>query len=239
MKGSNNGSGAPSTDLRLRVLLVDEDRGGIGALLRADPGLVLETAPSLPAAERLASRVRPQVLVVALAEASLEHAAALRSFRTQCEGIPVLIVSSPAPERVVTSLIKAGAGGYLFSNEARHVVSAIRELVRGGAPMSLPVSHIVLGRARRSSTQMAAVQPATSASTVRLTARQRQILEFLAGGHSYEDIGLALDLSVNTVRSHVKALYDRLGASTKVEAVMIGMELRLFNESGDERDPSS
>jgi DNA-binding CsgD family transcriptional regulator len=77
---------------------------------------------------------------------------------------------------------------------------------------------------------MAAVLPATEAAETLLTPRQREILKLLANGHSYEDIGVALDLSVNTVRSHVRALYERLGASTKVEAVLIGIELRILDE---------
>lgn len=47
-------------------------------------------------------------------------------------------------------------------------------------------------------------------------------------GHSYEDIAAALALSINTVRSHVRVIYERLGASTKVEAVMVGLELGLL-----------
>ena len=142
----------------------------------------------------------------------------------------MLVISEPVGERQVTELIKAGASGYLFSNEAPNIASAVRELVRGGVPMSSPVSRIVLGRARRSSAQMAAVLPETPAAESLLTPRQREILKLLANGHSYEDIGVALELSVNTVRSHVRALYERLGASTKVEAVLIGIELRILDE---------
>jgi DNA-binding CsgD family transcriptional regulator len=95
--------------------------------------------------------------------------------------------------------------------------------------MSEPVSRLVLGRARRSSAQMAAVRPATPAAEGLLTSRQREILKLLSNGHSYDDIGIALDLSVNTVRSHVRTIYERLGASTKVEAVVAAIELRLID----------
>ena len=61
-----------------------------------------------------------------------------------------------------------------------------------------------------------------------VTRRQLEILKLLAQGHSYEDIGLALSLSINTVRSHVRTLYERLGASTKVEAVITAIELGLL-----------
>jgi DNA-binding NarL/FixJ family response regulator len=211
----------------------------ISALLASDADLQVVTVGGLPEAERAAARVRPDVLVVALTEPAAEHPAAIRAFRKQFGSIPVMVISGPVPERVVTELIKAGASGYLFSDEARYAPTAVRELARGGSPMSSAVSRVVLGRARRSSTQMAAVLPSTAAGATRLTSRQQQILELLAGGHSYDDIGLALDLSVNTVRSHVKALYERLGASTKVEAVLIGLELRLLSESGTRREPSA
>jgi DNA-binding NarL/FixJ family response regulator len=211
----------------------------ISALLAPDADLQVVTVGSLPEAERAAARIRPDVLVVALTEPALEHPAAIRAFRKQFGSIPVMVISCPVPERVVTELIKAGASGYLFSDEARFAGTAVRELARGGSPMSSAVSRVVLGRARRSSAQMAAVLPSAAAGGTRLTSRQQQILELLAGGHSYDDIGLALDLSVNTVRSHVKALYERLGASTKVEAVLIGLELRLLTESGIRREPSA
>jgi DNA-binding CsgD family transcriptional regulator len=79
---------------------------------------------------------------------------------------------------------------------------------------------------------MAAVRMPTPGAEGLLTERQREILRLLANGHSYEHIGVALGLSVNTVRTHLRTIYERLGASTKVEAVMTAVELRLLD-----RDP--
>jgi DNA-binding NarL/FixJ family response regulator len=95
--------------------------------------------------------------------------------------------------------------------------------------MSPPVSRLVLQRARRSSSSMAAVRPQSEEARGLLSPRQREILALLQRGHSYEDIGKALDLSVNTVRCHLRIIYERLGAASKVEAVMIGMELGLLD----------
>jgi DNA-binding NarL/FixJ family response regulator len=227
----------------LRVLVVSEDGGAMSRLLALDHGLDVQTVDGLGQAPRAVCERRPEVVVVALALASTRHPPALRAFRQEFGNIPVLLISAPSSERIVTEFIKAGAGGYLFSAESHYAPTAVRELVRGGAPMSLPVSRIVLGRARRNSQELPAVIPPPSpppplpAGDVRLTPRQQQILELLAGGHSYDDIGLALDLSVNTVRSHVKALYERLGASTKVEAVLIGIERHMLRDSGVPREP--
>ncbi|HWA72687.1 MAG TPA: response regulator transcription factor [Polyangiaceae bacterium] len=214
----------------ISVLLIESDGGRVRQVLSSDPGVETHAVDSLSSAARVIRNVRPRAVVAAFRKPSADDANAFKRLRREAGTTPVLVISDPVGERQVTELIKAGASGYLFSNEAPHVAAAVRELVRGGVPMSSPVSRIVLGRARRSSAQMAAVLPATPAADSLLTARQREILKLLSNGHSYEDIGVALNLSVNTVRSHVRALYERLGASTKVEAVLIGIELRLLDE---------
>jgi DNA-binding NarL/FixJ family response regulator len=211
-----------------RVLLLAFD-GGIGhTALLTDHELLLCTVDSFARAERELSRFGPDVVVVAFADPPSEQVAEFRRLR-QVSTVPLLVMSRPAGEQRVTELIKAGAGGYLFVSDAPRLPDAIRELLRGGVPMSEPVSRLVLGRARRSSATMAAVRPATPAADGLLTSRQREILKLLANGHSYDDIGIALDLSVNTVRSHVRTIYERLGASTKVEAVVAAIELRLID----------
>ncbi|HWZ90571.1 MAG TPA: LuxR C-terminal-related transcriptional regulator [Polyangiaceae bacterium] len=78
---------------------------------------------------------------------------------------------------------------------------------------------------------MAAVRTGSPLVEELVTARQREILKLLANGHSYDDIGVALRLSVNTVRSHIRTIYERLGASTKVEAVIAAMELGLLDRN--------
>ena len=94
--------------------------------------------------------------------------------------------------------------------------------------MSAAAARVVLQRARRSSSQMAAVRPGDAANGALLSDRQLDVLRLLARSQSYDEIGVELGMSVNTVRTHVRAIYDRLGASTKVEAVLIARELGLL-----------
>lgn len=211
-----------------RVLLVGMD-GGVGQdAMAADVSFHVCAARSFAEATQLFPRFRPEAFVVSFEDPSPDDVAELRKLRV-LSSAPILVMSKPVEERRVTEFIKAGAGGYLYVEDARRLPDAVRELLRGGVPMSGPVSRLVLGRARRSSAKMAAVLPSTPAAEGLLTLRQREILTLLANGHSYEDIGLALGLSVNTVRTHVRTIYDRLGASTKVEAVVAAIELRLID----------
>lgn len=213
----------------VRLLVADLDGSLASTGLAREPSFELTTVSTLASAASVIARQRPRALVVLFGDPSPDDIGELRSIIPELGGAPVLAISRPVGEARATQVLKAGAGGYLFSDDARIAPAAVRELLNGGVPMSAPVSRLVLGRARRSSAQMQAVFPTTQpAAGAPLTPRQQEILRLLSAGHSYQQIGVALDLSVNTIRSHLRTIYDRLGASTKVEAVMIGVELGLI-----------
>jgi DNA-binding NarL/FixJ family response regulator len=199
--------------------------------LRDEPAFDVRSVATLADVSPAIESHKPRALVVIFGDPAADDIATLRDLGPKLSGAPLLVISRPVGETRATQILKAGAGGYLFSDDARIAPAAVRELLNGGVPMSAPVSRLVLGRARRSSAQMAAVLPSTPAAGALLTPRQLEILQLLSAGHSYEQIGLALDLSVNTIRSHLRTIYDRLGASSKVEAVMIGVELGLLESS--------
>jgi len=210
-----------------RVLLVGLDGGAAQQVLTGDRRFEVRLATSLARGWAELPRMRPDAIVVAFGDPALSDIAEVRTLLGTYRA-PLLVVSAPVDEQRVTAMIKAGAGGYLLSQDVLRLPEALRELLRGGVPMSAPVSQLVLGRARRSSASMAAVRDAGAPVDELVTRRQLEILKLLALGHSYEDIGVALSLSINTVRSHVRTLYERLGASTKVEAVIAAIELGLL-----------
>jgi DNA-binding NarL/FixJ family response regulator len=212
----------------IRVFLIELDGGLAQQALRSDRHFEVRAATSLARGWEELPRMRPDAIVVAIDDPSTIDVGEVRNLLSAYRA-PLLAVSGRVDEQRVTAMIKAGAGGYLLTQDLFRLPDAIRELLRGGVPMSPPVSQLVLGRARRSSAKMAAVREGGPSAEDLITKRQREILNLLAKGHSYEDIGLALDLSINTVRSHVRAIYERLGASTKVEAVIAALELRLLD----------
>jgi DNA-binding NarL/FixJ family response regulator len=220
---------------QLRVMLLELDGGMARQVLRGATDLSTTTVCSLNEALSAAADVEPQVLVVAFSDVEAQEVKAIGELTRSRADMPVLVISRPAPTERAVDVIKAGASGYLFTKDAEQLPSSVRELARGGVPMSDTISRLVLQRARRSSAKMAAVRvPSPDASQI-LSERQREILRLLQGGHSYEDIGTALGVSVNTVRSHLRTIYDRLGVTTKVEAVMVGIELGILGRMPTER----
>lgn len=215
----------------IKVLVIEFDGGAASATLKAAPDMAVTTVDSYARANELLVARRPHGIVVALGQPPKVDLNALKQLVGAARSTPVMVLSPSVDEEPATQLLKTGISGYLFVEDARFLTTGVRELVRGGLPMSPPVSRLVMQRARRSSSSMAAVRPQTAAAQNLLSSRQREILALLQRGHSYEDIGTALDLSVNTVRSHLRIIYERLGAASKVEAVMIGMELGLLERA--------
>jgi DNA-binding NarL/FixJ family response regulator len=175
-------------------------------------------------------RLRPSAVIVHLEPPQEGEASFVRAM-ARASIAPVLLVTSRTGERRIVELLKAEAAGLLFDEDVpSRLVGAIPELVKGGTPLSNEVSHLVMERARRHSSQLVAVGVTPAAApAARLAGRKREILAMLAKGLSYDEIGVALDISVNTVRSHVREIYATLEVTSKVEAVMVGLELGLID----------
>lgn len=216
-------------------MLLELDGGLARQVLRGASDLNTTTVCSLNECLSATADLEPQVLVVAFSDVEAQEVKAIGELARARSELPVLVISRPTANERAVDVIKAGASGYLFTKDAEQLPSSVRELARGGVPMSDTISRLVLQRARRSSAKMAAVRlPSPDASQL-LSERQREILLLLQGGHSYEHIGVALGVSVNTVRSHLRTIYDRLGVTTKVEAVMVGIELGILGRVPSER----
>jgi DNA-binding NarL/FixJ family response regulator len=171
------------------------------------------------------------VMVVDLDACGRDRPGVVAALCTRAGRAPLLAVSSESKDSDVVAVLKAGASGYLFKDDLdERLVAAIYETLAGGVPLSHRVARLVLQRARRKSGQIAAVSVDQVGA---LPKRKREILELFSRGLSYDQIALTLGISVNTVRTHVRDIYEQLGASTKVEAVLAAMRLGLLPNQRD------
>jgi DNA-binding NarL/FixJ family response regulator len=122
----------------------------------------------------------------------------------------VMLTQFENPERVFESL-QAGATGYVLKRApSLYILDAIREVCAGGAPMSGAVARLVVeyfGQRRR------------SPDVDTLSDREHAVLVALSEGQQYKEVAASLDISLNTVRSYVRSIYDKLHVNSRHDAV--------------------
>ncbi|MBK8846399.1 MAG: response regulator transcription factor [Bacteroidetes bacterium] len=117
------------------------------------------------------------------------------------------------PENIFSAL-KAGATGYILKNsKPEELVNAIREINNGGSPMSTSIARLVVGSFTGDKT---ASQKNPVAD---LSHREREIAELIAKGFIYKEIAEKLFLSPDTVRTHIRNIYEKLQVNSKMEMV--------------------
>jgi DNA-binding NarL/FixJ family response regulator len=129
-------------------------------------------------------------------------------------GPAVAIYTADADERVVGEAIAAGAAAVVLKEAPLADVSrALSAILAGGTYLDPALGFITLTRGR---------------SVVALTQREADVLLLLADGHTYEAIGRRLEISPETVRTHLQKACDRLDASTRTHAVATAIRLGLI-----------
>jgi DNA-binding NarL/FixJ family response regulator len=127
---------------------------------------------------------------------------------------PIIVLTAMTHDDQVLRALRAGADGYLFKEDLHHeLVPGLRQVARGGVPLS--------GGAARAA--LLALRQRTPPSLVpHLTKRELQVLESLSRGAGYAEVANDLGVEINTVRTHVRALYSKLGVENRAEAVNLG-----------------
>lgn len=113
----------------------------------------------------------------------------------------------------VFEALKAGANGYILkTSKPGEILDAIRELARGGSPMSAPV-------ARRVVAQLRGTDERADLAEAKLTDRERTVLELLAQGLLYKEISERLGMTEGAIKQHIHRMYDKLHVQNRTEAV--------------------
>lgn len=108
--------------------------------------------------------------------------------------------------------LKAGATGYILKNtEPQKLLEAIREIHQGGSPMSSQIARLVV-------MELAATKTEKIQSDI-LSRRENEILGLLSKGLRYKEIAAQLFISIETVRTHIRNIYEKLQVKTRTEAL--------------------
>jgi DNA-binding NarL/FixJ family response regulator len=205
-----------------RILLADDHevvRAGLRALLEEQSGweVVAEAADGRDAVEK-ASKLKPDVVVIDIAMPSLNGLEAVRQIVKAVPNTKVLVLTMYDSDPLIQQVLQAGARGYLLKSDAgRDLVSAIDALRRNKTFFTPKVSQMVLeGYLDKSPREKEAED---EPENLRLTSRQREIVQLLAEGKSSKEVAAVLGLSVKTAETHRANIMRKLDCHSVTELV--------------------
>ncbi|MCX5398094.1 response regulator transcription factor [Streptomyces sp. NBC_00102] len=205
----------------IRVLAVDDHRllrEALCDLLEMYEGLtVVAQADDGPSGVRMAGLHRPDLVLLDVEMPGPGPLANLRGIRQAAPEARIIMLTMHDDRRLIDSLLSAGAVGYLHKEADRNVlVAAIRSAMAGGRTMFLP---------RTANGSRPEREPAPADT---LTLRERELMELVAQGLSNRQIGTRLGITEGTVKRHLRNIFDKLGATSRLDAVNRVQPLRRY-----------
>ena len=220
-----------SSGTRTRVVAIEDDsryRASLEVLLRHSSEFVLEESFAAPngVLERLAAASAaggrlPQwdLVLMDLDMPGMSGVECTRRIKAVLPRVPVVVLTVFEDRATILQAICAGADGYLLKRTpADSLLIQLRAVLAGGSPLSGAVAKTVLDVVRRVNEGASSLAP-TGTQTVELTDRERQVLACLVRGMSYKAVAGSLDISIDTVRSHIRGVYGKLQVHSVAEAV--------------------
>lgn len=216
---------------KIRIMIVDDQsllRRGLAALLNRNPDMeVVAEAGDGEEALRLAAEVSPDVILMDVRMPVLDGVAATRELARRGCPAGVIILTTFDDDEYIFEGLSAGARGYLLKDaEYEELSQAIRTVASGESLLQPQITTRVLKEFSRLSS-MAASRPKPQALAEPLTERELEVLRLMASGASNQDIAAALYIGLGTVKHHVRAIFGKLGARDRVQAVLLAQELHL------------
>lgn len=200
----------------LRIALVEDDRRfreGLGLLVDGTPGFRLvgafgsvEEALLFPFAEP------PQVVLLDIHLPGVQGSAGVRALGERWVGaVAIMLTVFEQEDHIFTSLCNGAVGYLLKRTPPAKLLEALREAHEGGSPMSPEIARKVIHLFRKT--------PAPVQLEQTLSVQETRLLALIGEGASYQAAGERLFISINTVRKHIRSIYEKLQVHTKSEAV--------------------
>ena len=200
-------------EMQIKVAIVDDDEGirsSLATLIRRAPSLRLAGEyPDAETAVKEIPRRPPDVVLMDINLPGINGVECVRQLKTALPSTQFLMLTVYEDSESLFKSFKAGASGYLLKRTASaRLLDAIRDVHAGGSPMTPQLARRVVQYFS---------QPGDS-SVSNLTPGEREFLDQLAKGYAYKEIADRMSISIDTVRSYVRTVYEKLHVHSRTEA---------------------
>ncbi len=210
---------------KIRVVVFDDNellRDSISLLISDDDQFFLAGAyANCKNLVLIIENTRPDVIVMDIDMPGISGIEAVGIIRKNYPGMQVLMQTIFDNDEKIFAAIKAGANGYILKNaESRKLLESISDVYSGGVPMTPSVARKVLKQFQGDGNQ--------AKDDFNLSNREKEVLSLLVNGKSYKMIANDLEITYDTVRAHMKKIYEKLHVSSMTEAVAKAINQQLF-----------
>jgi DNA-binding NarL/FixJ family response regulator len=212
----------------IRVAIFEDSRAvreAISLLVEGTQGL--ELAGAFPDCNNLGDDIlacKPDLVLMDIGIPGTDGVEAVRIIRKQFPDLKVVMQTVFEDDDKIFASICAGASGYLLKNTPpSRLMESIVEAHQGGAPMSPSIARKALNLFQKFLSPMAE----TRLSNYHLTEREKEILQLMSKGLSYKMIADTCGISFDTVRTHIRHIYEKLHVASMTEAVAKALKERL------------
>ena len=202
---------------KIKVIYYEDNsnlREGISFLIQSTPQLdLLATFSNADTVKTDTEELKPDVILMDIDMPGTNGIDAVAIVKAVSPGTQVIMLTVFDNEEKIFNAIRNGASGYLLKHTPpSEIIESIFDVNKGGSPMTANVARKVL--------QYFQSQPKAQKEDYNLSDRELQIVKGLVSGYSYKAIAAELFISIDTVRSHIRRIYEKLHVNSKTEAVL-------------------
>ncbi|HEV2318945.1 MAG TPA: response regulator transcription factor [Verrucomicrobiae bacterium] len=201
----------------IKVCIVEDNddmRESVAQVLNQTPGLrCMNTYASAEAAVQDLPDQKPDVALVDIHLPGMNGIQCVSQLKARLPQLQVLMLTRYEQSDMIFDSIRAGASGYLLKHTpAEELIRAVEQVHAGGAPMTMQIARKVISHFQQIQ------KPASEVE--KLTPREQEVLTLLAKGYLYKEIAANLGISINTLRNHLRTIYEKLHVHSRTEATV-------------------
>jgi len=199
----------------IRIIIVEDDseflKGISSTLMVCEEADLQKTYTNAEDFLNEVEAINPDIVIMDIGLPKLSGIECMKQLKPLFPKIQFLMWTTFEDDEKIFDALKAGASGYILKTSTpQQLIQAISDLHKGGSPMSSSIARKVIASFHA---------PEIKQSGYNLTSRESEILELLSKGYRYKEIANKLFISLETVRSHIHHIYEKLQVSSRIDAL--------------------